>query len=269
MFSKRNLSLKELEIEESSSEAKLQTFSNCDTLAQKIPKLPESKFFPANGRTINLPINVSKPFQTLSANTSTAIINKSSSIIQPNLSLQQVISKDHLINFSQFSQTIDQNEQSYKWTDLSLPTTPATVLNKFPSKLSAYEQAEILKYPQIWYIGLECKKLDPSRNINDNYGFDDENGDYKAQVHDHIVHRYEIHESLGRGSFGQVFRVFDFKHKVFCALKIIKNKKRFTQQATVEVDILKHLRKKDENNTSNIVHIQSSFNFRNHIVIPI
>ncbi|OMJ92143.1 hypothetical protein SteCoe_5131 [Stentor coeruleus] len=267
MFSKRNLSLKEFEIEESSSEAKLNTFSNCDTLAQKIPKLPESKFFPSNGRTINLPSNPSKAFQTLSANTSTAIINNSSSIIQPNLSLQQVISKDHLINFSQFSQTINQNEQIYKWTDLELPTTPVIVLSKFPINLTSYEQSEILKYPQIWFIGLDCKKPEPSRIINDNYGFDDESGDYKAQPHDHIAYRYEIHESLGRGSFGQVYRVFDFKHKTFCALKIIKNKRRFTQQAMVEVDILKHLRKKDEHNISNIVHIQSSFNFRNHICI--
>ena len=85
-------------------------------------------------------------------------------------------------------------------------------------------------------------------------------------MHDHICYRYEIFEVLGKGSFGQVFRVFDYKHKAFCAMKIIKNKKRFHQQAIVEIDILKNLRKKDEGNGYNIVHIQSSFNFRSHIV---
>jgi dual specificity tyrosine-phosphorylation-regulated kinase 2/3/4 len=34
-------------------------------------------------------------------------------------------------------------------------------------------------------------------------------------------------EKLGKGSFGQVFKVWDHKRKVAAALKIIKNKKRF------------------------------------------
>lgn len=260
------LAFKELEIEETPSEAKFSLSVKSETLAQRIPKLPESKFFPTNGRNINVKLNMTNPSQVLSANNSSTQICNNSGINYNNLSLQHKSSKDSTINFSQFSQMPEQVDQSPKWTDMSLPSAPILVLGKFKHKLSSYEQAEILKYPLIWCIGIDSKKPESNGNSTENYGFDDESGDYKVVVHDHIAYRYEIHEVLGRGSFGQVFRVFDFKHKVFCALKIIKNKKRFNQQAMVEVDILRHLRKHDEQNMYNIVHIQSSFNFRNHIV---
>ena len=139
-------------------------------------------------------------------------------------------------------------------------------MNNFSNKLSKFEQGEILKFPVVYCIGIEANKPEINKPNAENYGFDDENGDYKAIIHDHICYRYEVFEILGKGSFGQVFRVFDYKHKTFNALKIIKNKKRFHQQALVEIDILRNLRKKDEMNAYNIVHIQSSFNFRNHIV---
>lgn len=36
----------------------------------------------------------------------------------------------------------------------------------------------------------------------DNYGFDDERGDYKVVIGDHIGYRYEVLNTLGKGSFG-------------------------------------------------------------------
>lgn len=147
-----------------------------------------------------------------------------------------------------------------------MPTSPQIILTNFLSILTPYEQEEILKFPLVYCIGIEANKPHLPKN-SENFGFDDENGNYKAFIHDHIAYRYEIFEILGKGSFGQVFRVFDYKHKTFSALKVIKNKKRFHQQALVEIDVLKTLRKNDELNAYNIVHIQSSFSFRNHIVI--
>lgn len=44
---------------------------------------------------------------------------------------------------------------------------------------------------------------------------------------DHIAYWYEILEPLGKGSFGQALKVFDYKTKEFFALKIIWNKKKF------------------------------------------
>lgn len=40
---------------------------------------------------------------------------------------------------------------------------------------------------------------------------------------------------LGKGSFGQAFKVFDHKRGGFMAMKVIKNKKRFHAQALEEI----------------------------------
>lgn len=52
-------------------------------------------------------------------------------------------------------------------------------------------------------------------------------------IHDHIGYRYEILGSLGKGSYGQVLKVFDHKKKQEMALKIIKNKQKFNKQAFI------------------------------------
>lgn len=60
--------------------------------------------------------------------------------------------------------------------------------------------------------------------------------------HDHIAYRYEVLSSLGKGSFGQVMKGYDYKTNTMKAIKIIRNKKRFHQQALIEVKILEHIR---------------------------
>jgi dual specificity tyrosine-phosphorylation-regulated kinase 2/3/4 len=64
-------------------------------------------------------------------------------------------------------------------------------------------------------------------NSADNYGFDNDRGDYHLNFHDHIAYQYEIIDLLGKGSFGRVVKVFDHKSKKEMALKIIRNKTRF------------------------------------------
>lgn len=50
--------------------------------------------------------------------------------------------------------------------------------------------------------------------------------------------RYEVLETLGKGSFGQVVKAFDHKTQSFVALKCIRNKKRFHQQVCLEYYLL-------------------------------
>lgn len=69
------------------------------------------------------------------------------------------------------------------------------------------------------------KKLELTSTFND--GFDDAKGEYFWSTRDHIGYRYEILEPLGKGSFGQVVKVFDHKKQQQFALKIIRNKKKF------------------------------------------
>jgi dual specificity tyrosine-phosphorylation-regulated kinase 2/3/4 len=75
-----------------------------------------------------------------------------------------------------------------------------------------------------------------------NFGYDDDRGDYTIVNGDHLSYRYEIIDILGKGSFGQVVRCIDHKTGGLVAVKIIRNKKRFHQQALVEVNILQKLR---------------------------
>lgn len=79
--------------------------------------------------------------------------------------------------------------------------------------------------------------------------------------------RYEILKMIGRGSFGQVFKVYDHKTRDFFALKMVRNQLRFFYQAKEEVRILEHLRKKDKDNSMNVIHMLDNFTFRNHMCI--
>ena len=82
-----------------------------------------------------------------------------------------------------------------------------------------------------------------------------------------LLVRYEIQGVVGRGSYGQVLRCKDYKTNKMLAIKIIRNKKRFHQQALVEVKLLEHLRDNDPEEQYNMVKTLDYFYFRNHLCI--
>lgn len=123
-----------------------------------------------------------------------------------------------------------------------LPLNPQKVLKYYISELTDYEKAEVLDFDTVYFLGkskankvdhkkkLEAKENEevkensvssPSKNSNEkkekvynhNYGYDDDQGDYKVVVGDHIGYRYEICEFLGAGSFGTALRCIDHKTK--------------------------------------------------------
>ncbi|VDP28806.1 unnamed protein product [Schistosoma margrebowiei] len=140
-------------------------------------------------------------------------------------------------------------------------------LNIYGKKLTSYEKEEILNFNKIWYLGLSAQKIDAIQGSPSNHGYDDENGGYLKITHDHIAYRFQTLETLGKGSFGRVIRAIDHKSGFPVAIKIIRNKKRFHQQAQVEVAILENLKKADHKNIHNIIHIRDHFTFRNHLCI--
>jgi hypothetical protein len=150
-----------------------------------------------------------------------------------------------------------------------LPMNAAKALKVYKDSLNMYEQGEVLDYQSVYFIGDISCKIKPSASSRHNYGFDDENGDYKLIVGDHIAYRYEIMQPLGKGSFGQVIKAMDHREKRTVALKIIRNKSRFHHQAGVEVKILKFLKKRDSSDDFNVVHILDYLVFRKHIVTSI
>jgi dual specificity tyrosine-phosphorylation-regulated kinase 2/3/4 len=133
---------------------------------------------------------------------------------------------------------------------------PSEAIKRFSSTLQGWEQEEILNFPNVYYIGKTSKPRDQN--------YSDDHGDYRIIVKDHIAYRYEVVSLIGRGSFGQVIEVFDHCVKKNLAIKIIKNKPKFNQQAKVEVGVLKLLRECDS--TKNIIEIIENFTFRNHMV---
>jgi dual specificity tyrosine-phosphorylation-regulated kinase 2/3/4 len=110
--------------------------------------------------------------------------------------------------------------------------------------LNIYERGEIVDHKDVYFCGTQnaAKVVGNVQSDLPNFGYDDERGDYTIVPGDHLAYRYEIIDVLGKGSFGQVVRCIDHKTGVLVAVKIIRNKKRFHQQALVEVKILQKLR---------------------------
>ncbi|KAM4783844.1 dual specificity tyrosine-phosphorylation-regulated kinase 4 [Cyanocitta cristata] len=150
---------------------------------------------------------------------------------------------------------------------VKLPMTASEALKNFRNQLTVYEQKEIFNYTELWFLGLEAKKIEGLPETQNNNCYDDEHGSYLKVLHDHIAYRYEVLEVIGKGSFGQVAKCLDHKTNELVALKIIRNKKRFHSQAMVEVKILDALLKKDKDDTHNIIHMKEYFYFRNHFCI--
>ncbi len=110
--------------------------------------------------------------------------------------------------------------------------------------LCDYERKEILDYKSVYYVGTMKHKKHATRDQTQyNHGYDDERGHYLVINSDHFAYRYEIIDTLGKGSFGQVLQCRDYRTGHSVAIKIIRNKQRFHHQALVEIKILDNLRK--------------------------
>ena len=151
--------------------------------------------------------------------------------------------------------------------------------------LNIFERGEIVDYPDIFFTGtINARKIvGDLGSTATNFGYDDERGDYNIIEGDHLAFRYEVVDLLGKGSFGQVVRCVDHKTGILVAVKIIRNKKRFHQQALVEVNILQRLKVWVSSNSSNkvadtdsiqdphkkhsVVNFDQSFYFRGHLCI--
>lgn len=81
---------------------------------------------------------------------------------------------------------------------------PGKALKLFLNQLVDYEKGEILDYQEVYFLGLSAQKIHGNPKNEHNYGYDDEKGDYKVVMKDHIGYRYEVVEFLGKGSFGTV-----------------------------------------------------------------
>jgi dual specificity tyrosine-phosphorylation-regulated kinase 2/3/4 len=149
------------------------------------------------------------------------------------------------------------------------PISPQELLASPQSiHLAEYEKEEVLDYPAVYYYGAKSKKKQARPDVTtNNFGYDDERGDYLVVNRDHLAYRYEIVDTLGKGSFGQVLHCRDHCTGQSTAIKIIRNKKRFHHQALVEIKILDNLRKWDPDEQHYVIKMTDHFYFRNHLCI--
>ncbi|KAF5277903.1 hypothetical protein FQA39_LY06055 [Lamprigera yunnana] len=100
-----------------------------------------------------------------------------------------------------------------------------------------------------------------------NDGYDDDNHDYIVKNGEKFLDRYEIDSLIGKGSFGQVVKAFDHEEQCHVAIKIIKNKKPFLNQAQIEVKLLEMMNRADAENKYYIVKLKRHFMWRNHLCL--
>lgn len=145
--------------------------------------------------------------------------------------------------------------------------SPAAALKM--ANLNIFERGEIIDYRDIFFCGTQNAK----KHVGDlhsgaaNFGYDDDRGDYNIVMGDHLAYRYEVVDVLGKGSFGQVVRCVDHKTGALVAIKIIRNKKRFHQQALIEVNLLRKLKEWDPDRRHSVVNFVENFYFRGHLCI--
>lgn len=107
-------------------------------------------------------------------------------------------------NTSEF--TNPQAPKTVQSEKIQFPLGAGKALKMYMSQLSDYEKGEILDFRQVYFLGLESKKIKASPLKSPNYGFDNDKGDYRTVLKDHIAYRYEVLEFLGKGSFGQALK---------------------------------------------------------------
>lgn len=138
------------------------------------------------------------------------------------------------------------------------PITSKAALLKYTNLLAEYEKEEIKYYSLIYFLAPTCIKATSL------FLLDDEDGNYRALQGDHLVYRYEVFHTLGKGSFAMTYKCFDHKLKQFVAVKIIKNIKRLEGQSEIEVRLLKKIKLHNSKNEYGIVNILDNFKFRGH-----
>ena len=57
---------------------------------------------------------------------------------------------------------------------VQFPISPQQAVKLFGGNLTQYEKVEIQEYKQIWFLGLNAKKIAGSNSKPYNYGYDDD-----------------------------------------------------------------------------------------------
>ncbi|PRP82988.1 hypothetical protein PROFUN_09939 [Planoprotostelium fungivorum] len=105
------------------------------------------------------------------------------------------------------------------------------------------------------------------RHINEIYYKKKNSVDYQVKPHETFHERYDVIGGLGKeGSFGQVVSALDKANNERVAIKIIKNKTSFYNQALSEIELLKLINSKDPECLYG-VRMKNTFMYQGHLCI--
>ncbi|KAL3107514.1 hypothetical protein niasHT_014231 [Heterodera trifolii] len=103
--------------------------------------------------------------------------------------------------------------------------------------------------------------------VDDDQECDDENNDYIIRNGEVFNYRYRIESSIGKGSFGQVTKAYDMVEEEMVAIKIIKNKKAFYDQAQIEIRLLELMNSHNSEGRYYVVQLRNHFVWRRHLCL--
>ena len=65
-------------------------------------------------------------------------------------------------------------------------------LRHYRSQLSTFEHTEMLDFSQVWYLGLDAKKIEAAQGAAQNNGYDDESGSYIKVRERSLINKLQI-----------------------------------------------------------------------------
>uniref|UniRef100_A0A7E4V626 dual-specificity kinase n=1 Tax=Panagrellus redivivus TaxID=6233 RepID=A0A7E4V626_PANRE len=118
-------------------------------------------------------------------------------------------------------------------------------------------------------VPLRKEKVPPPQPqvVIDNSTNDDEHHDYIIRIGEMFNYRYRIEQTIGKGSFGQVAKAFDTVADEHVAIKIIKNKKAFFDQAQIEIHLLEMMNSHSAEGHRFVVKLKTHFTWKNHLCL--
>jgi dual specificity tyrosine-phosphorylation-regulated kinase 1 len=108
---------------------------------------------------------------------------------------------------------------------------------------------------------------EPSFQEQDAANYDDENHDYIIRIGEVFDYRYRIEQTIGKGSFGQVAKAYDTVAEEYVAIKIIKNKKAFFDQAQIEIHLLELMNNHSSEGRGCVVKLKTHFTWKHHLCL--
>ncbi|CAH8472489.1 unnamed protein product [Schistosoma margrebowiei] len=158
-------------------------------------------------------------------------------------------------------------------TNSDIPGTSTTVLSA--ASATGQQSSVISGSSKISIVNSSTSTTTTTHHVDRRHT--DSNYDYIVRPGEVWMGQYLINNLIGKGSFGQVMKAHDCISNEDVAIKIIKNKRAFTNQAQVEIRLLREMNhfveeaaetgKEPPPGSNLIVRLLTHFTFRGHLCL--